>query len=60
MAQGPAMGRIEAREEAIVGFSVSLNPGDCRAAALSLAADGPEMGILDQWWELVRLASTPF
>ena len=51
MAQGPAMGRTEAGGEGgeIVGFSVSHNlRGDCGAAPLSVAADGPEMGILGE------------
>ena len=54
MAQRPAMGRIEARGPAIVapsdsvGGLSSVSRGGIVEQPLSVAADGPEMGILGE------------
>ena len=66
MAQRPAMGRIQARRvggpaivappDSVGGLSVIR--GGIVEQPLSVAADGPEMGILEksgQWWELAGL-----
>ena len=51
------MGRIGSRPRIVAPESLGELRGDCRPEPLSLAADGPEMGILGElgfhcWWEL--------
>ena len=51
-ARGPAMGHIGSRPRVVAPESQRLSlgelRGDCRLEPLSLAADGPEMGILGE------------